>query len=99
MLSAAPGVTNLAALVSADWSESSITWNNKPASGEILGSWNGVADGLASIDVTSQVNSLLSQGYTRLSLRIYSTGGDGMITYGSREGDALKQPLLEVLGV
>jgi hypothetical protein len=97
MLTAAAGVTNSAALVISDWSELSITWNNKSESGELLGSWSGAADGLASIDVTSQVNGLLSQGYTKLSIRIFSSGGDGRVTYGSREGDSLKQPLLELM--
>ncbi|MCI0356928.1 MAG: DNRLRE domain-containing protein, partial [Planctomycetaceae bacterium] len=98
MLSAADGVANSAALVGGDWSESTITWNNKPDLGELLGSWTGAADGLASIDVTSQVNSLLGQGITKLSISIFASGGDGMVTYGSREGDALKQPLLELVG-
>jgi hypothetical protein len=96
MLTAAPGVTNSVALVTGDWDESTITWNNKPASGETLATWSGSAGGLASINVASQVQSLLSQGYTTLSLRIFSSAGSGMITYGSQEGDALKQPLLEV---
>jgi hyaluronate lyase len=98
MLTAAPGVTNSAALVAGDWDESTITWNNKPASGAIVGTWSESASGLASLDLTSHVSSLRSQGYTKLSLRIFSSGGSGMITYGSQEGDPLKQPLLEVLG-
>ena len=100
MLDAAPpGVINAAALVSDDWNESSITWNNKPASGDILASWTGEVGGMASIDVTAQVNDLLLQGRTKLSLRIFAASANGMVTYGSREGDALKMPLLEVHAV
>ncbi len=98
MLSAAPGVKHSAALVAGDWDESSITWNNKPASGQIVGTWSGVAGGVASINLTSQINNLRSQGVSRISLRILSSAGSGMITYGSQEGDPLKQPLLEVVG-
>jgi hypothetical protein len=99
MLASALGVSNSAAIVSEDWDESSITWNNKPASGEAIATWNGAGGQFASIDVTAEVNSLLSQGYTKLSLRIFSAGGSGMITYGSREGDVLTAPHLEVFAV
>jgi hypothetical protein len=99
MLTSAPSVANSAALVTDDWSESSITWNSKPASGATLATWSGQAGGLASINVTSQVNSLLAQGYTTLSLRIFPVAGSGMITYGSQEGDPANQPLLEVFAV
>ena len=71
MLTGAPGVSNSAALVAGDWDESTITWNNKPASGAVVGTWAGVENGLASIDVTAQVNALRSQGLSRLSLRIW----------------------------
>ena len=71
---------------------------SEPASGEIVGTWAGVENGLASIDLTAQVSALRSQGISRLSLRIYSSAGNGMITYGSQEGDPLKQPVLEVVG-
>jgi hypothetical protein len=96
MLTAAAGVSNSAALVTGGFDESTITWNNKPASSETLATWSGTAGGLASINVRSQIESLLDQGITTLSLRIFSSSGSGMITYGSQEGDALKQPLLEV---
>jgi hypothetical protein len=98
MLTAAPGVQHSAALVAGEWDESTITWNNKPLSGQIVGTWSGVADGVTSLDLTAHVNSLRSQGVARLSLRIFSSAGSGMITYGSQEGDPLKQPLLEVVG-
>jgi hypothetical protein len=98
MLTAAPGVQNSAALVAGDWDESTITWNNKPASSEIVGTWGGVDGGLVSLDLTTHVNALRSQGVSRFSLHIFSSAGNGMITYGSQEGDPQKQPLLEVLG-
>ena len=98
MLTAAPGTQHSAALVAGDWDESSITWNNKPLSGLIVGTWSGEAGGTAAIDLTMQVNALRSQGVSRLSLRIFSSAGSGMITYGSQEGDPLKQPLLELVG-
>jgi hypothetical protein len=98
MLTAAPGVQHSAALVAGEWDESTITWNNKPASGQKVGTWDGVSGGLVSIDLTSHVNNLRSQGVTTLSLRIFNSAGNGMIIYGSQEGDPLKQPLLEVVG-
>jgi hypothetical protein len=99
MLTSANAVCNSAALVFGDWDESSITWNNKPAASETLATWGGVAGGMASIDVTSQLQGLLDQGYTTLSLRIFACAGSGMITYGSSEGDPLNQPLLEVYAI
>ncbi len=99
MLTAATGVSNSASLVAGGFDESTITWNSKPASGETLATWSGVAGGMASINVRSQIESLLDQGITTLTLRIFPAAGSGMITYGSQEGDALKQPLLEVYAV
>lgn len=99
MLESAQGATGSAALVAEDWDESSLTWNNKPASGQVLATWSGAAGEMASIDVADQINSLLAQGCTRLSLRIFATPGSGQITYGSREADVFCQPLLEVRAV
>jgi hypothetical protein len=96
ILTAAPTVCNSAAVAVGDWDESTITWNNKPVSGETLATWSGTAGGFASIDVTPHLNHLLAGGYTRLSLRIFACAGSGMLTYGSSEGDPLTQPLLEV---
>jgi hypothetical protein len=99
MLESAQGATGSAALVAEDWDESSLTWNSKPASGQVLATWSGAAGEMASIDVADQINSLLERGCTTLSLRIFATPGSGQITYGSREADVFSQPLLEVRAV
>ena len=99
MVSAAAGAVNSAALVTGDWDETLLTWNNKPDSGEVLGSWSGEEGGLASIDVTSLVQDLIDQGHTKLSLRIFAAPGSGSVTYGSSEGHIHSAPKLELLTV
>ncbi|MDQ0914569.1 polysaccharide lyase family 8 super-sandwich domain-containing protein [Paenibacillus sp. V4I5] len=91
--------TNQAELVSDNsWGESTLTWNNKPASGTMLGTWSGMVVGVpVEIDVTSQVQTALA-GDHLISLRISSptdVGSAGDITYGSREkSDASVRPVL-----
>ncbi|WP_164821502.1 polysaccharide lyase family 8 super-sandwich domain-containing protein [Paenibacillus koleovorans] len=96
----AAGTLNRAELVSSSaWVETSLNWNNKPASATLLAEWSSLTTGApVSLDVTSQVNAALA-GDKQLSIRVYSptdAGGTGNVTYGSREDatDA-NRPVLE----
>jgi hypothetical protein len=99
MVSAAAGAVNSAALVADEWDESLLTWNNKPASGDLLATWTAEEGGLVSIDVTTLVRDLVHQGQTKLSLRIFAAPGSGAVSYGASEGYIHAAPKLEVLAV
>ncbi|WP_164716278.1 polysaccharide lyase family 8 super-sandwich domain-containing protein [Paenibacillus whitsoniae] len=94
------GITNEAALVSdTTWTESLLTWNNKPASSTVLGTWTPVLGTPVELDVTSQVQSALAgTGDKKLSLRIYAPtnpGSQGFAFYGTKEQtDSAKRPAL-----
>ncbi len=69
------------------WSETGITWNNKPGSSSTVGTVTGYAVGQPiTIDVTSQAKAQAS-GDGLLSIRVRSTtsGVNRMITFGTRE--------------
>lgn len=80
-------VQNTLYFVSSDtWTESGITWNNKPAGSTTLGSWTPSANAVIDIDVTSQVNAEIA-GDNKLSLKVASTilGSATNVDYGSSE--------------
>lgn len=68
------------------WTETGITWNNKPSGSTALGSWTPWANGVVNIDVTSQVNAEIA-GDKKLSLKIASpvTGSTTNVDYASKE--------------
>ncbi|WP_296635710.1 polysaccharide lyase family 8 super-sandwich domain-containing protein [Polaribacter sp.] len=68
------------------WKESSITWNNKPASGTILDNQKGKSNGYVQWDVTNQVVSeSLGDGTISLSITSKNTGGQTHATFRSKE--------------
>lgn len=68
------------------WGESTITWNNKPASGTSLGSWNPTAVGYRDINVTSLIQAENSSGNKLFSVRVAASAIDAtIINYASRE--------------
>ena len=97
-------ITNQAKLVDDDtWSESTITWNNKPAPSAVVGSWT-AQDGVAvEIDVTTHVQNLLASPFDdQLSLEIsssYSNGGSYWVSYGHAEGTVALRPELRISGM
>ena len=92
------GNESCATLVSSDtWSETTLTFTNKPASGKLFAQWLPVTGQPVEFSVTPQVaEALLGDG--KLSLRILSTdnyGGAGIVTYASRENStAANRPQL-----
>jgi len=94
-------MTHQALLVSNhSWMESTLNWNNKPASGEVVASWAAPSVGVAAeIDVTAQVNAALA-GDKKLALLIQSKmnyGSNGDVSYASKEhGNVAYRPILDI---
>ncbi len=81
------------------WTEDGLTWSNKPAAGEQLGSWIPVQDMITSIDVTDQARAA-RDGQEVLSVSIESIdfGDDKWVTYASREhAEFAYRPVIEVI--
>jgi hypothetical protein len=81
------------------WSESEITWNNKPVfASEPTGSWSfGMmyyVDTYKSWDVTADVKAAFSSGILTEALKFDSKTGNGYTFFHSREGSSI--PRLEV---
>ncbi len=81
-----PGVHGVAKVDDNSWTETGITWNNKPAAGAVLRTWTPVALATSSADVTS---ALPASG--PVSFKVYGTTqtGDGYVTYGSRQNSTV----------
>lgn len=82
------------------WSESALTWNNKPAGDSVIASFTAPASGSAAeVDLTSQVAAALA-GDKKLSLVIVSpvnVGSKGDVSYASKEHAAPEsRPSLQV---
>ncbi|UKS26885.1 DNRLRE domain-containing protein [Paenibacillus sp. HWE-109] len=96
----ATGLQNAVDLVSDNtWSESTITWNTKPASSTVLGTYTVSGGTPITINVTSQVQAAMSSG-KKLSIRVYSVspvGSNGGASYASSENSTVVQrPLLKI---
>ena len=93
------GIGNQAYLSSSDtWTESGLTWNNKPAAPTPLGSWTVVPGSHVDVDVTSQVVTAMS-GDRQVSFMLdaaASYGSNGWAQYASRDATANKPVLLIV---
>ena len=94
-------ISNQVQLVPTDtWGESTLTWNNQPAAGTLLGSWSvSAANTAVALDVTSSAAAALG-GDRLLSVLVSSptnVGAEGWVNYGSREnGNAAYRPALMV---
>ncbi|QNM98794.1 polysaccharide lyase 8 family protein [Chitinimonas koreensis] len=94
-------MTHNAYLASSDsWGETTLSWNNAPAVGSLLGSWSVPAVGsTAQIDVTNQAAAALA-GDKLLSIRVEAAanyGANGWVEYAAREnGVTTAQPKLVV---
>ncbi|MNR38080.1 hypothetical protein D3C85_1561530 [compost metagenome] len=87
-IAAMSGIQNEVALVSDNtWTEGAITWNTKPSSSTVLGTYTIVAGMPITINVTSQVQAAMSTG-KKLSIRVYSTSAvnsNGNVSFASSE--------------
>ncbi|MCR2805264.1 polysaccharide lyase family 8 super-sandwich domain-containing protein [Paenibacillus soyae] len=82
------GMQHQANLASSSWTETGLTWSNKPAAIQPLASWNVPAAGMpVEIDVTAAVNAAVA-GSKKLALEILSAsasyGANGWAQYASR---------------
>ena len=80
------------------WSQNTITWGNKPASGPALATWVPSVGTPAQADVTGAAAGQIA-GDGLLSLRVFGTNqtANGLVTYGSIGGVATNAPLLIVI--
>ena len=77
-----PGVHAIAKVDDNAWTETGITWNNKPAAGSALSTWTPALNTTSSADVTSAVPA---SGL--VSFKVYATTEttDGYVSYASRQ--------------
>lgn len=91
-----PGTHGVAPVTNDAWGELTMNWNNRPDSGlPPVATLDPVAGMASMADVTSlAAQELAADGL--LSLRIYATNatGDGLVSYGAREGGPVTAPAL-----
>jgi hypothetical protein len=96
-------IENAAAVVADNqWGETTITWDNRPPSGEPFATWTAEEGQPVELDVTRLVQEALARDKKLLSLRIYAPHykrGRSYVEYGSRKGDAESRPQLLVTTV
>ncbi|HEU5222308.1 MAG TPA: polysaccharide lyase family 8 super-sandwich domain-containing protein [Candidatus Lumbricidophila sp.] len=96
------GVTHsLAAISDATWTETGLTWNNRPVPGAASATWTVPAAGTAiEVDVTSQVQAAKAAGATSVTFVISQTANQGAsssVSYTTKEsGTAANRPQLKV---
>ncbi len=81
------GNENGVALAGADWTETALTFQNKPASGKLFAQWLPVAGGPAGFNVTAPLAAARLRD-AQLALRVFATGDHGVggeVGYASRE--------------
>lgn len=82
LTASAPGIHAVAKVDDNTWTETGITWNNKPAAGSALSTWTPALNTTSSADVTSAmpVSGLVS-------FKVYATTetSDGFVSYASRQ--------------
>jgi hyaluronate lyase len=81
-----PGVHAVVKVDDNTWSETGITWNNKPAAGSILSTWTPVLNTFSSGNVSS---ALPVSGL--VSFKVYATTetADGFVSYASRQNSTV----------
>lgn len=82
----APGIHAVAKVDDNTWTETGITWNNKPATGSTLSTWTPALNTTSSADVTSAV---AASGL--VSFKVYGTTEttDGYVSYASRQNSTV----------
>jgi hypothetical protein len=93
-------ITNAVAFVPDNrWTETTLTWNTKPASGEAFATWIAEMDKPVEFDVTSLVQEALARDKL-LSLRVFAPvmiRGNSFVQYGSRKGGFEARPELRLV--
>ena len=93
-----PGTHAVAYVTNDTWSESVITWSNRPSSGAALATWLPVLGQSTWTDVSSAAQKTIT-GDGLLSVRVYAAteGAVGTVNYPARESGATNQPWLAVI--
>lgn len=81
-------VTQSLRLAGNTWSESTLTWNNRPAAlGAVLATWGAQAQSTVEVDVTAAVQAAVSAGDEFITFKIegVTSGGRASAYYASRE--------------
>ncbi len=92
-----PGTHALALVTDNAWTETALTWANKPASSTVLATWTPQEGVATQVPLASAVQNARS-GSGLLSLRLHAANStaDGLVYYGSKEGNADAAPQLFV---
>ncbi len=81
----APGVQGISLVSDNSWTESGITWNNKPSSSDVLTTWTPAAGTVSSVDVTS---AMPVSGNVSLRIAALTETSNGFVSYASRNNTA-----------
>jgi len=85
-----------------NWSENTITWNNKPTVTTNIGQFTRAqGDTQIQVDILSQVNAKLSNSISKISLRVYKASGTGerLILYSKDSASEAYYPRIEFSSV
>ena len=90
----APGVHGVALVSDNSWTESGITWTNKPASGDVLTTWTPAAGTVSSVNVTS---AMPASGNVSLRIAALTETSNGFVSYASRNNTTVaNRPVLSL---
>ncbi|NQX01185.1 DNRLRE domain-containing protein, partial [bacterium] len=95
LTAAVPGINAVAKVDDNTWTETGITWNNKPAAGAPISTWTPALDTTSSMDVTRAIPAAGS-----VSFKVHATTetSNGIVNYGSRENaTATNRPQLTLI--
>jgi hyaluronate lyase len=94
LVAATPGVQAVAKVGDDTWTETGITWNNKPAAGNPVSTWTPLANTASSTDVT---NAIPASGPVSFKVYAITETSNGIINYASRENaTAANRPQLSL---
>ncbi|MDU5109574.1 MAG: endo-alpha-N-acetylgalactosaminidase family protein [Clostridium sp.] len=83
-----------------DWNESTINWNNKPATdGNLLTQWTPSMSNPLEVDVTDYINANLNSLDKNITIKVYGSvpkGGSSQVDFNTKEAtDQSVRPILE----
>jgi hyaluronate lyase len=89
-----PGVHGISLVSDDSWTEGGITWNNKPASGDVLTTWTPAAGTVSSVNVTS---AMPVSGNVSLRIAALTETSNGFVSYASRNNTTVaNRPVLSL---
>lgn len=82
LVATVPGIHAVAKVDDNSWTETDITWNNKPAAGNPISTWTPALDTTSSTDVTSAIPA---SGLVSFKVHATTETSNGIVNYASRE--------------